>query len=111
MTIDASTLLFFDASCLVAASRSPSGGSGFLLSLRRRYLLRAAVSPAILIEAERNVRENMTLEDLGRYHGLVVVTPFVVIPVPPARTLARYAPMVTPKDAHVVAAALAAAAP
>ncbi|MBI2942103.1 MAG: hypothetical protein HYY04_16860 [Chloroflexi bacterium] len=33
MTIDLTTILFFDASCLIAAAGSPTGGSGFLLSL------------------------------------------------------------------------------
>lgn len=54
MNIDRNTLLFFDASCLIAAAGSPTGGSGFLLALCARGLLRAACSQPVLVEAERN---------------------------------------------------------
>jgi len=47
MTIDQDTVVFFDASCLIAAAGSTSGGSGFLLSLCARGLLQGAVSPAL----------------------------------------------------------------
>jgi len=33
MSLDSSALLFFDASCLIAAAGSPSGGFSFFLSL------------------------------------------------------------------------------
>jgi len=55
MTIDRTTLLFFDASCLIAAAGSLSGGSGFLLALCQRGLLRGAISQPVLLETERNL--------------------------------------------------------
>lgn len=61
MTIDRSTLLFFDASCLIAAAGSPTGGSAFLLSMCAAGFLRGAVSEAVLVEIERHV-----VMDLGR---------------------------------------------
>jgi hypothetical protein len=66
MTFDAETRLFFDASCLIAAAGSPSGGSGFVLSLCQRSLLRGAISPPVLIEARRNVRDKLGPEALER---------------------------------------------
>ena len=42
MPIDHQTLLFFDASWLIAAAGSPTGGSGFLLARCARHLLRGA---------------------------------------------------------------------
>jgi hypothetical protein len=50
-TIDRHTLLFLDASPLIAAAGSPAGGPGFLLSLCARGYLKAAVSQPVLLEA------------------------------------------------------------
>jgi predicted nucleic acid-binding protein len=111
MPIDHQTLLFFDAACLIAAAGSPTGGSGFLLPLCARHLLRGAVSQPVLLEAERNVREKLGPEALERYHRLLVLTPLAVIPLPPQAQLVRCASLVGEKDAHVLAAASAAAAP
>ena len=55
MGVDRFTLVFFDASCLIAAARSPSGGSGFLLWRCARDFLRAAVSHLVLLEAKTNI--------------------------------------------------------
>lgn len=82
MTIDRDTLLFFDASCLIAAAGSPNGGSGFLLSVCSRGFLKAAVSQPVLLEAERNIFENLGNEALHVYHRLIVLTPMMVVPVP-----------------------------
>jgi predicted nucleic acid-binding protein len=105
MTIDHDTLLFFDASCLIAAAGSPTGGSGFLLSLCGQYLLRGAVSPLVLGETERNVREKLAPDALERYHRLVVVTPLLLTALPSRRRLAHCEGLVGAKDAHVLAAA------
>jgi hypothetical protein len=43
MTIDQTTPIFFDASCLIAAAGSPTGGSGFLLSLCEKGHLQAVI--------------------------------------------------------------------
>ena len=59
MTVDHKTLLFFDASCLIAAAGSPAGGSSLLFSLCARRLLRGVVSQAVLLEAEGNIQRTM----------------------------------------------------
>ncbi|MGI8912372.1 MAG: PIN domain-containing protein [Chloroflexota bacterium] len=101
------TLLFFDASCLIAASGSPTGGSAFLLALCVRQLMRAAVSEPVLIEAERNVRLKLGQEALVAYHHLLDVTPFVIAPIPLASSQEwqRLAVIAGAKDTHVLAAA------
>ena len=111
MIIDDTTLLFFDASCLIAASGSSTGGSGFLLSLCARSLLRGAVSQAVLLEAERNIRSKLNLQALNAYHDLLQVVPFNLAPVPRIPAEAAWLPIVNAKDAHVVASALVVAAP
>ena len=91
MTIDPTTLLFFDASCLIAAAGSPSGGSGFLLSLCAREFLRGAVSQVVLLS----------------YHRLLQLTPLSIAPVPLITHQQAWHRTVNEKDWHVAAAALA----
>ena len=55
MTLTRDSLLFFDATCLIAAAGSPSGGSGFLLSVCQSGFLNAFSSRSVLVEAERNI--------------------------------------------------------
>ncbi|MEJ2354093.1 MAG: hypothetical protein P8Y03_30320, partial [Anaerolineales bacterium] len=73
MTIDRDTLLFFDASCLIAAAGSPSGGSGLLLSLCAREYLRASVSQAILLEAERNIQAKLGVGAINIIYNLLAI--------------------------------------
>jgi predicted nucleic acid-binding protein len=110
MKVDRTTALFFDASCLIAAAGSPTGGSGFLLSLCARRLLRPVVSQFVLLEAERNIQEKRGPLVLRAYHALLISVPFTVAPVPtiPAATWRQ---VVNAKDLHVVAAVLASEAP
>ena len=111
MTIDATTLLFFDASCLIAAAGSPTGGSGFLLSLCMRHLLCGASSQVVLLEAERNIRVKLPSHVLDAYHNLLQHVLLQMAPVPRVSAQASWLPMVNAKDVHVVAAALAVKAP
>ena len=55
MTLTRDSLLFFDATCLIAAAGSPTGGSGFLLSVCQAGFLKACSAPSVLLEAERNI--------------------------------------------------------
>ena len=111
MRIDRTTLLFFDASCLMAAARSPSGGSGFLLSLCARGLLQGAVSQPVLLEAERNIAGKMEAVDLAAFHRLLALTPLSLAPLPPSQAMQSLSHIVNPKDVHVVAAAQEVEAP
>lgn len=111
MTLDHTTLLFFDAACLIAASASPSGGSGFLLSLCGRRLLRGAVSQHVLLETERNIQAKMGQQVLRSYHSLLLLIPLTVAPVPQVTHRQPWQSIVNSKDHHVVAAALACKAP
>ena len=111
MTIDRQTLLFFDASCLIAAAGSPNGGSGFLLSLCALGLLQAAVSQLVLVEAERHVFSDLGPQALENYDIIVSRIPKQILPVPSEAELEAYRGLVTQKDQHVIASALAAQAP
>ncbi len=106
MTLDRTTLVFFDASCVIAAAGSPSGGSGFLLSLCAKGYLQAVVSTYVLAEASRNIQANLKAEAWANYQVLLTTTPFLMAPVP---TPLPAMPPINAKDVHVVAAAAAVA--
>ena len=107
MSIDQDTLLFFDASCLIAAAGSPTGGSGFLLSLCARELLSGAISHVVLLEAEHNIQAKLSANVLEQYHDLLQVIPLTVAPVPSLDSEDGWTQHVNPKDLHVIGAALA----
>lgn len=111
MSIDRNTLLFFDASCLIAAAGSPTGGSSFLLSLCAGGLLKAAVSQSVLLEAERNILAKRGPVVLNAYYRLIMLTPCTVVPLPSKTEQRAYREIAGEKDEHVVAAAIAANAP
>jgi predicted nucleic acid-binding protein len=102
MMIDRTTLLFFDASCLIAAAGSPTGGSGFLLTLCAKGYIRAVVSTYVLIEAARNVQARMSAGAWVNYQTILQTVALIIAPVPaPLPTVTP----INPKDVHVVAAA------
>src|SRR5215216_2102135 len=111
MIIDRNTLVFFDSSCLIAAAGSPSGGSGFLLSLCARGYLKAAVSQPVLLEAQNNIQEKLGDEVLTRYHNFLAIVPFSLAALPDKAELKRLGKLINKKDVHVVAAALEIHAP
>jgi predicted nucleic acid-binding protein len=111
MPIDRDTLIFLDASCLIAAIGSPKGGSAFLLALCNNGFLRTVVSEAVLIETERNVADSFGGAALSRYDRLIAMSRLEVMPVPSASYLQRMEQLVGSKDAHVLAAAHTVEAP
>src|SRR5215213_1068817 len=102
MTLTRDSLLFFDATCLIAAAGSPTGGSGFLLSVCQASFLKACSSPSVLVEAERNITAKLPPAALATYHLQLATTPISLVSTPPRQTIQQYdSPF--GKDAHVVA--------
>lgn len=110
MIIDRATRVFFDVSSLIAAAGSPTGGSGFLLSVCSRRLLTGVVSQVVLLEADRNIQGKLGLAALQRYRTLLQTTPLLVAAVPVLTGAEPWLRIVNGKDAHVIAAALDAGA-
>lgn len=107
MPIDQTTPLFIDASCLVAAAGSPTGGSARLLLLCRQGYLLGAVSASVVREAGRNVAVEFSADAGVRFERLLRETPLIMAPFS-ADDETRAAAIVGTKDGHVLAAALAA---
>ena len=105
MSVDPSTQLFFDATCLFAASHSPSGGSAYLVLVCSHGFLQAVVSPEILVEAERNLIEKSTPDAFTRYRHLLASIPLRLMSAPDEPSVLRHASAFF-EDAHVVASAI-----
>jgi predicted nucleic acid-binding protein len=98
--------VFLDASVLVAASRSPSGGSALVMEVCRGRRFRAALSARVLLEARVNIGEKFGETELVRFYQQVAALDPEMVPPPPPARLAQCASIVGDKDAHVLAAAL-----
>ena len=98
--------LFFDASVLIAAAHSPTGGSGYLLEACRRGKFKAVVTRLILIEMERNIKAKLGKKDLLRFYQLLGSVDFIVEPPVSAGEIADYSQLIEEREAHVLAAAV-----
>ncbi|MDA1349333.1 MAG: PIN domain-containing protein [Chloroflexi bacterium] len=100
------SLVFLDASVLVAASRSPSGGSAAAIEVCRGNRFRAAISTQVILEARVNVAAKFGEPELVRFYQQVAsMNPEMASP-PSSQRLAECSLLTSEKDAHVLAAAL-----
>ncbi len=99
-------LVFLDASVLVAAAHSPTGGSAAALLVCGGPRFRGAVTMRVLEEARLNVAEKFPGGDLARFYQQLAALEPEIVPPPPAELLAECVPLTTEKDAHVLAGAL-----
>lgn len=97
--------VFFDASVLVAAAHSPTGGSALVLEVCGGKTYEAAASRRVLLEAYSNIRKKFGSEEVLRfYRGLAALEPEIVEKVSREEER-RYEPVIGPRDAHVLAGA------
>lgn len=97
--------LFTDASVLIAAAASPSGGSSAILELGRRKKVRLIASKLVLVEAERNIRDKLPEDVLLRFYEQLASIPVRLVRSATEAEIAKAEQIVATKDAHVVAAA------
>jgi len=68
--------VFLDANIFFAATRSPQGGSGFILELAKRNKLAIITVNQALFEAEQNIRRKLSPKFLNRhYQNLLEIKP------------------------------------
>jgi predicted nucleic acid-binding protein len=99
--------IFFDASVLIAASVSPSGGSALVTRVCTRGLARAQVTRLILWEAERNLKAKFPASALLEFYTMLGALEPRVVPDPSPAEIRRASEVVSPRDAHVLAGARA----
>ena len=98
--------VFFDASVLVAASRSPTGGSAVTIEVCQGRRFRAVLTTVVLLEARWNIAEKFGEPELIRFYQQLAALGPEVRSHPSNRQLERCVPLTGSKDAHVLAAAL-----
>lgn len=99
--------VFFDASALIAASASASGGSAFVATLCTRGLATPLVTRLVLWEAERNLRAKFAASALLELYRLLGALEPEVVPAPTPGAVRLAGAIVSSKDAHVLAGARA----
>jgi predicted nucleic acid-binding protein len=100
--------VFIDSSVLYAAAYSVSGRAYDLITLGLRGDVPLSLSPLVLTETVRNITDKAP-HVLPAFHALdQVLAPYLVAPSP--ASVRRAATLIHPKDAPIVAGALAARA-
>ena len=100
-------LVFLDASVLVAASHSPSGGSSVSMEVCRGCRFRATLTARVVLEARQNIAEKSGEPELLSFYQQIAALDPEMVPAPSPQRAAECAPLTTEKDAHVLAGALA----
>jgi predicted nucleic acid-binding protein len=100
------TRVFLDASVLVAAARSPSGGSALALEVCGGRRFRGLVTTRVLLEARVNIAEKFGAAELVRFYEQLAALEPEVASAPSVASPAQAAALTSEKDAHVLAAAL-----
>ena len=98
--------LLLDASVFIAAAGSRTGASATVLALCRHGHARAVSSRLILREAERNIQSKLGAEALLRFYQEITTLDLDLAEAPTPQEVAAQSEHITPKDAHVLAAAL-----
>ncbi|MCC6616791.1 MAG: PIN domain-containing protein [Anaerolineae bacterium] len=99
--------VFTDSSVIIAGCASRTGASNALLTLCEMGLLRPVVCPYVINETERNLA-NKLLRAMPDYQQLKAKIDWEIVADPDSEAVASWLDVITPKDAPVLAAAVAA---
>ena len=98
--------VFLDTSALIAGLVSPRGASNLILSLAEAAVITLVVSEEVLVEAERNLRARLP-RAIPAYQRFLAACPIEKADPPDAAEVAAAAEIIHPKDAPILAAAMA----
>ncbi len=105
--VDRATRIFFDASCLIAAASSPTGGAGLIWSFCAQKRMVAAVSAEVIVEARRNLARKFSDSVCARFESMIADMSLLITSVPREDIVPEWYDGINAKDEHVVAAAIA----
>ncbi|MBN1956143.1 MAG: putative toxin-antitoxin system toxin component, PIN family [Anaerolineae bacterium] len=98
--------ILLDASALIAGLASPTGGSNVILSLAEAELVAIVVSEQVLAEAERTLHNKLP-KAVVEYRRLLAAGSLEIVADPLDAEVAAAAEIIHPKDAPILAAAMA----
>lgn len=97
-------LAFIDASVILAALGSKSGGSSRVLELVKKSKLNGITSQAVVEEVYRNAHKIKVSE--SEVSRLISISSLKIISAPASEEVEKYLNVTAAKDAHVVASAI-----
>ncbi|KKR50069.1 MAG: hypothetical protein UT84_C0015G0017 [Candidatus Curtissbacteria bacterium GW2011_GWA1_40_16] len=97
-------LAFIDASVILAALGSKSGGSSQVLKLIKKRKFDGVTSQAVIEEVSRNAHKIKIAE--SEVSRLISISSLKVISAPASEEVEEYLDITAAKDAHVVASAI-----
>lgn len=96
--------IFLDTSSLLSGLNSPQGASGILVSLFRLKRIEVAISPEVVVEAERAIKNKFP--DLGiTFLDFISHKPFMTSPIKPKELRSAYK-IIKSEDTPIYAGAL-----
>ncbi len=98
--------VFLDASALIAGLSSPHGAGNLILSLAEAGIITPVVSEEVLMEVERNLEARLP-RAMPEYRRFLATCPMEKAGVPSTAEVAAATEIVHPKDAPILAAAMA----
>ncbi len=98
--------VFLNASVLIAAAGSKSGGSSLILKICGGLHFSAVVTRKILLEAQINIRKKLSPEALLHFYKEIDKLNPEIIKTPTEKKINSYNDIIALKDRHVLAAAL-----
>lgn len=99
--------VFLDSSVLISGMASPSGASRAILTLADAELITLVVSEQVLTESERDLREKLPWA-LAYYQRVISMAVLEIEPDPSLEEIETARRIIHPKDAPILAAAMAA---
>lgn len=98
--------IFFDASVLVAAAKSPSGGSSKCLDICKGGKFQAITTSLVIdVEAESAIKSKFSYNELNRFNQEIIPS-LKLVKSPRGKEIAEYTRLIYGKDAHVLAGAI-----
>lgn len=99
------TRVFLDANVYFAGVLSKAGASAAVLELARRGRTVLVASRLVLVEADRNLRQESTPDVFRAFHEYLRRVKIQVLPAAPDEAVKRCEALIHPKDVPVLAAA------
>lgn len=97
--------IFIDTSVILAASKSKSGGSSYVLMLCRKGVIKGHVSRYVVYEAKTKSTTLLTQKEKMRLNFLVLQCNLEIVNEPSEKEIQKYTQFIEKKDAPILAAA------
>ena len=99
--------VFFDTSVILAACKSKSGGSSFILMLCRKGKIKGCISRYVVYEIKKS-SSILSQQEKQRLNFLILQCKLEITEDPPKKIVEKYYSIINKKDAPILASAISA---